>query len=256
MYIIVVKFIFVPKERKVNMNRIVSKFDYEMFNISNFGYIELINYWMKIRNKKFILEKAIEVVKDDKNNALSFSSPMICFMILRNPREVDENIYKRLVNAIIDNPELGKLVIFSLSFLSLCLSDSILELNDNQIDKLIKAINERYYPDDVGLVSIEYQRLENSGETLLQYTDDKVEIEIKDSDSNILGANEHFQLVPGNNSEEIQTLLEISKRRGFNPRLKQAIINKYNIYLKELKLLNENDPNIIRLIREKNRLVI
>ena len=53
-------------EGMIYVNAIISKIDYEMNEAINFGYFESSNLWLKIIDKKYILEKAITVVEDDE----------------------------------------------------------------------------------------------------------------------------------------------------------------------------------------------
>lgn len=236
------------------MNTIINKIDYELNAAIDFGYFEMINFWLKICDKKYILEQAISFIEDNDHNKMFFS-PTICYMILKNPMDVEKDIYMKLVNTIIKNKELGKIAISNETFLSLCLSNSSLELDENGVELIASAINDRYYPDPNGNTNITYEKLPKKENKVIEYFDDRMKLDISSDDIEAFKKRSYINITVGDNTSEIEELTRLSGILALDSKIHNAINKQFEKYLMEIELISKNGEEIIRLIREKNRLV-
>lgn len=241
-------------EGMIYVNAIISKIDYEMNEAINFGYFESSNLWLKIIDKNYILEKAITVVEDDEKNKMFFA-PAICYMILKNPQDIENPIYSKLVKLIIENDGLGRITINNETFLSLCLSNPFLDLDENGINSIVDIINTRYYPDPTGNINITYEKLPMNENKVIEYSDDRMKLDITNDDIEAFKKRSYINITQGDNASEIEELTRLFGVISLDPEIQKAITKQYEKYLMELELISKNGEEIIRLIREKNRLV-
>ena len=91
---------------------------------------EVIRIWNEIKENKEVLTSAIEV-KKNKWGIDVVTSSMICSMILVS-KDVDEDIYQKLIDLICSNKEIAKLHLYNRRFLN---------GNDTYLSKLIADNN-------------------------------------------------------------------------------------------------------------------
>ena len=105
--------------------------------------------WEEARGDKEALEPAIEIVKS--YGTYKFNSPLTCRKILTDYKNVNKEIYDKLINIIYSNNEIARsnistfdLMIFTPSFLAMTFSNPNLKLTEEQKEFAVNEAFEKY----------------------------------------------------------------------------------------------------------------
>lgn len=189
------------------MKRIVSKIDYDMQMLAKISPEKAAENWGKIKERSFIINQAIEVVKYEKENKNTFFAPTICHYILSNPQDIDKETYKWLVIKILKNTDLNRLVVLNnTSFLDLIKSYIRTDLDEFFNDYLNKELSHRKMEDTNILNYVEYDEVEENTEKLMTYKDSTFDVEIGESEIETFSKLSHISIV--NEEEHLNKLNE------------------------------------------------
>lgn len=182
------------------MNRIVSKIDYDMQMLAKISPEKAKESWDKIKERSFIINQAIEVVKNDKENKNIFFAPTICHYILSNPQDIDKETYKWLVIKVLKDTDLNRLVVLNnTSFLDLIKSYIRTDLDEYFNDYLNRELSNRKVEDTNVLNYVEYEEVEENAEKLMTYKDNSFDVELGKNEIDTFSKLSHISIV---NEEE------------------------------------------------------
>lgn len=213
------------------MNRIISKIDYDMHELGQVNPCLILKMWNKIKDKKFVLDKAIEIVVD-KEGKKCFFAPAICYMILSNPKDIDKNLYDNLVLDILKNDDLNKLVVFNnISFFNLILLNFLsgrLEV-DEFFSKLIsKIVEERIEGEPCLLRYPIYQEVPISENKIVNFKDYDFDISLSKEECDVFDERTHFDIETRYNIEEINNIVSLANFSGnFDERIRNTVFRVY-----------------------------
>lgn len=153
-----------------------------------------LQLWEKIKNRKYILDYATEVVtfKDKKQDI--FYAPSICYMILSHPEDVDPIFYRDLVITILKNNNLNRLIVAN--------NEMFLDLIKPYVEKnldnfFVKMMNYefKYNQKEELIRCVEYSNICNDNEKKMFFNDGQLDVAVGQQEIETFTSLNHINIV-------------------------------------------------------------
>ena len=187
---------------------LVNEYDYRLYNAiyEKEDKNEVLRIWNEIKENKEVLTSAIEV-KKNKWGIDVVTSSMICSMILVS-KDVDEDIYQKLIDLICSNKEIAKLHLYNRRFLngndtylSTLIADYDLELTEKQkrfAEEAAKSKLDFHFSDlkQIILMNPNWQIEEKANLIYEFYTDEEWDEELETMEWDIINDPDNYKGEP------------------------------------------------------------
>lgn len=232
------------------MKRIISKIDYDMQKLAKIDSNLALELWEKIKNRKFIIDGALEVITDEKSRKKSFFAPAICHMILSNPSDVDARVYDDLVITLLKNTDLNRITVFNdLSFLDLIVLNGTDNLDDYFIGLLNSELKNKTSRKPFSLRYVDYAEVPSGEEKLMIFKDDTFDIGLDKREIESFSSREYMSMIDAECFDEAEVLMNIVR---FNPNQGERVISTIeSIY--EASLARMEHERLVRIPKVASR---
>lgn len=253
------------------MELFIDKIDHELHNALFVAHDEKKTrvIWNKIRESKFVLKTASEVVNQDDN--LVFKAPTIGYLALKYPELIDEISYKRFVRRVVSNEGIANNVIntgegFTESFLAIVLKNNDIDFEDYQNDFIVRQAMKLGYSLKNEYNVINYRGIPVAGDIAAKMEVNGLFVEFSKSEEEIFANKESKNVVKDNIRDVYDIRYWLLRNHNFDLTTKKFLTERlypnlnefnaiieyilndlaraYNLSISSFELLNMEDDEI------------